>query len=1240
MAERDETIRLNFDATGDDKIARVQGAIQGVIDAEGVATAAHEKEEISLDALAEKYTILSQGIELFKQLALTVGGLVAFEKVKEEIGAVLETGDKFERWGIQFKNAFGGAEAGAEAFEKIKTLAEAAPYSLDVVTDAAIKMKRQGLDPLDGSLQTLIDTNAKYGGSTDQLSGLIDAFSKAAAKGELSTRLLITLQQQGVPAAKLLGDAMGVTADQINEMAKKGELGRTSIALLLQKLGEANSGGAATAMATLSSQVTKLHDQWDEFLELIAKSGVYDFAKDELRQVGEAIQKGLGDGSLKEKAQAISDAIVGIGRAALSVVQFLSEHAEAVKNVAEAYALLKAGSIAGDILKLGLSAAESAANMIKFGGAAGDAAAATGKLSTEAAAARGGLVNIALALAAFDAVKIFEVADALRETRRVAQQEQESLKDAADTQKDLFQRSIEVVNQTRDSANVAIKSAQELKAQSQEQSAAYVQQLNDAIRHYTALRVQARELGNDDDVRKYTAKLRELTVGLQDAATAHAKVTEAVKTASEAVVGAVNNFERLKTSGASSAEAVQGAFDKLEIKTPEGLSQITDKLSAIDSASSDAGKAIESELVGALEKLNVTDLAEFQRSVTKALADGKGNAEALTQELQAGLEAELIKLGVNAEESGLKFTKAGQQIITEFRAISENAQVSGKQIGEAFEQALSKVKTSGEVDALRTQLKAAFEQGKISAQEFAQASEEAANALLKIKNAADPVEQALQRLHVTSQSALTATANDAKIAFEQVKAGSDGSAQAIANEQNAFLKYAQARLAAAAQLGPSAQAQAKAELDTEAATLELSGAMATLEVQSSKTGNALLDAAKKAEEAATHERIAREEAGAAAFNAGVQADLAGKQAAAATDKAEKGFTEWGDAADAAALKTKGITADASHANEAMDKLRDGIKAAQEEFARTSAAAKQLFDTDLQSLFQLGHSDNLSGIDRAFQALADAAQVVHEHIAADRVELQGMVDNINAVGTASDKGFGAFGSNASDAGARIGQMIDAIKSGNYQVGILGQQDLQPLLQALEQAKQRAEAAGQAAAQAAGQFNALAQSIHDQLLQEQGDQKALEDERHQRTLDNLKQEADAGKIDSGQYQKAVNDENALHDLKMQHLQQQQSQQQAGGGSGSGSGSNAGGGTSKPTVSGGTASGGGSLGSLDLNHTINFKLPNQPGQMTLGDLVKNASQSDIESLGALIGAHAAQEITYQVTQELTRAKARAGL
>ena len=1143
---RDETIRVNYDVTGQDKIKSAQDAMRGVSDAEAVATAAHEKEQVSLDALAEKYAILQRGIELFKELALTVGGLVAFEKIKEEIGSVLETGDKFEKFGIQFTNAFGGVEQGAQAFEKVKTLAESTPLSLDVVTEAALRMRKEGLDPLDGSLQTLIDTNAKYGGSAEQLTGLVDSFAKAMARGELNTRLLVQLQEQGVPAAKLLGDAMGLTADQINKMAKQGELGRSSIALLLNQLASANGGAAASAMGTLTAQVTKLHDQWDEFLELIAKSGVYDFAKEELRQVGEAIQKGLGDGSLQEKAQAISDAIVGIGKAAIGVVSFLTEHAQAVKEVAEAYALLKLGGLAVDITKLGLQAAESAALMVKFGGAGGEAAIAAGSVATNAeragrslgvageqaknaataaAAARSGLLGIVAAISAFDLVKLSEFADLLREDRR---------------------------------ASDALAEA-----------------------HATVNRMLAERKD----------RLAAAAAATKTAIAADTEHTEVTQKLSDAVLGVVNRLERLRQEGASSVEAVQGAFDKIEIHTPEGLLEIEQKIVNIESASKDAKEAIGSELVGALEKLDAADLSQFQHSVTKALADGKDNAEALSQELQDVLEAELVKVGETAEEAGVKFTKAGQEIITDFRAIAENAQASGRQISEAFDHALSQVKTSSEVEALKIQLKSAFDQGKISATEFARASQEAANALLNIQINASPLEQEMRRIGVASQQSLQITADAAKQVFEDVRAGSDGSAKSIADQQNTFLAYAKAKLAASAQLGAAARAQAEAELAPLAAILGISGAFKDAADNSAASAAAMITDADRAQAAfeREHQALLRLRGGFSGGDGGSVPPL---------DEAAKNA--------AAEIQSMGDDGGAS-----LAQLDNALADTRQSLLNISDAAAAAFDARLVGDFA-GALDSAGngalGFSRAIIAMNQAFADTTREIANQRTALTNEIADINKLGTSSQATFGGFGQNVELATKHIDDMIAAIQNGTYNAGLLGQQDLQPLLQALEAAKQRTEEAAQAAEQARQKFNDLAQSIHDELLQAQGDEKALEDERHQKRLDDLKAEAQAAnQLNSQAYRQAVDDENALHALKDKNIADSNAKQNQSANTSNKSQSSSG--PASDSSGGGSATGGGSLVTSSNQQSV---VHNITAHIDLSNAIfVGASKADVENM-----------------------------
>ena len=391
-------------------IAGVRAEAAGLATSLEAASVAGETEAASLTDIAERSFVLRTAFENLKVLLGTFAGFLALQEAKDELTGILDTGDKFQKWGQQFAAAFGGAQQGEDALAQVKAIADQTPLSLDEVTKAALQAKREGLDPFNGSLTALIDATTKFGGGSDQLNTLITALGKSANQGGLNIRTLTTLEQQGIPAATLLGNALGKTAEQVSALAEQGKLGADSVSTLITALGSSSTAGVADSLDLLSTQVVKVKDDYDEFLKLIAQSGVYDFVRDQLKALNTELKQGLEDGSLQASAKAISDGLIAIGQAFLSVTKFATEHAGAIITVAEQYALFKGALLAVDLV----GAAQKFVTLTAATTAAGVAAA-------EAAAETGGFGKLRTAINTLPKsvaipVGIVGAADAIKET--------------------------------------------------------------------------------------------------------------------------------------------------------------------------------------------------------------------------------------------------------------------------------------------------------------------------------------------------------------------------------------------------------------------------------------------------------------------------------------------------------------------------------------------------------------------------------------------------------------------------------------------------------------------------------------------------------------------------------------------------------------------------------------------------------------------------------------------------------
>jgi len=378
----------------------------------------------------------------------------------------------------------------------------------------------------------------------------------------------------------------------------------------------------------------------------------------------------------------------------------------------------------------------------------------------------------------------------------------------------------------------------------------------------------------------------------------------------------------------------------------------------------------------------------------------------------------------------------------------------------------------------------------------------------------EALKESMRLLGTTSQQALEEAATRAAHLFANVDQISANTAAGLADRQNAFLAYAAAALAANVQLDDAAKADIRARLEQKASILGVTTALADLEKASASSAAAIQSDAHR------NVRSFEDMRQTALANAGA---LSGgpESVASAADAA-------GDSLEAFKARGTGL----------LQSLTDGIKTVREGFAGISDAAAAAFDASFKDFFDLGFSTTGTGADRVMDALAKATAETNKQLAASHQELNNMIADINGVGDSATDAFGNLNQGAINSIGSLEAMKREIEDGTYKIGLLGKADLAPLEQALDAAIARAQQLKQAAEAADQEFKSLAQSTADALLQASGNQVAIEEERHRKVLQNLKDAAQkAGELNSQEYRKAVQNENDLFALNIEHIKDEQ-------------------------------------------------------------------------------------------------------
>lgn len=249
--------------------------------------------------------------------------------VRDGIYSMLQTGDQFEQLGKRMASLMGSVEAGEQATAWIKRFAKETPLEVADVAEAFALLKSYGLDPMDGTLQALVDKNEQLGGGMERLQGIASALGQAYAKQKLQTEEILQLVERGVPVWGMLEKITGKNAAQLSKLASEGRLGRDVIAALTKEIGASAEGAAAEGMGTLTGLVSNLRDTWSDFLDRIAKSGALDYAKQQLKGVADYIDQMDKDGRLDKLAESLATAFE---QGAEKVKEFIGRIAEVDLN--------------------------------------------------------------------------------------------------------------------------------------------------------------------------------------------------------------------------------------------------------------------------------------------------------------------------------------------------------------------------------------------------------------------------------------------------------------------------------------------------------------------------------------------------------------------------------------------------------------------------------------------------------------------------------------------------------------------------------------------------------------------------------------------------------------------------------------------------------------------------------------------------------------------------------------------
>jgi len=264
MAAKDVRIKIKVD--GDTRKLEIASKdLQKIDRSAGTAST-------SLTGLAGSFKKIAISAGVLYGISKAIGGIVSAGK------AIVNTSAEFEKFETILKTLSGSARVAEEQMNWITEFATTTPYQVEQVTEAFVKLKAYGLEPMNGLLRTLGDTSAAMG---KPLMQAVEAMADAVT-GENER-----LKEFGIKAS--------VTGDQIKYTwtTASGEIKQVVVAnnreiiqsTLEAIFNERYSGAMQQLSSTWDGMVSNLSDKWTKFKKDLGDTGAFSYIKAVLKTI-------------------------------------------------------------------------------------------------------------------------------------------------------------------------------------------------------------------------------------------------------------------------------------------------------------------------------------------------------------------------------------------------------------------------------------------------------------------------------------------------------------------------------------------------------------------------------------------------------------------------------------------------------------------------------------------------------------------------------------------------------------------------------------------------------------------------------------------------------------------------------------------------------------------------------------------------------------------------------------------
>jgi tape measure domain-containing protein len=291
---------------------------------------------------------------------IVVGGLLRFalydirDVFGGTIGKVIESSAQIEKMTILMKGLSTETNKQAKALDAIKgrefvfNMAKNAPFEVNALTDSFVKLKAAGLDPMDGTMQTLVDSVSRFGGSSETLKRASVAIQQMAGKGVISMEELRQQLGEAVPTAmQNMAVGTGLSMGQLVKHISNGEVeASNALKRMFTVMKFENENAAEELQKSWIGQFAKLKTNMTLFQNSVGtdagKDGFFGVIKSELEQLNAYFDTS----AAKKFSSEVGEALTKTVNMVISGIKFVVKYSEEIINLGKILAVVWAGKTA------------------------------------------------------------------------------------------------------------------------------------------------------------------------------------------------------------------------------------------------------------------------------------------------------------------------------------------------------------------------------------------------------------------------------------------------------------------------------------------------------------------------------------------------------------------------------------------------------------------------------------------------------------------------------------------------------------------------------------------------------------------------------------------------------------------------------------------------------------------------------------------------------------------------------